>query len=104
MSFPISSAVSSQPANTYASAPAATQQAPPSQPPGDTVALSESAQINQLNGQGQSAIQIAEALGVPLSTVDSDLGIVAATVASTAAAAPAPQAAVASPAHSTSAA
>jgi DNA-binding NarL/FixJ family response regulator len=89
MTFSISGAVSGQPANTYTPAPAATQQAPQPQPSGDTVALSQSAQINQLNLQGQSAKQIAEALGIPVSTVDSDLGIVAATVTSNAAGAPA---------------
>lgn len=80
----ISGTVSAQPVYTPppASAPAATQQAPRSQPSADAVTLSLSAQVSQLRIQGQGPSQIAEALGIPVSTVDSDLGIVATSVAS----------------------
>jgi len=91
MSSPISNALSAQALEPFAAAPAATQHAP--EPAGDTVELSQSAQVNQLSIQGESAQEISQALGIPLSTVDSDLLIVAASVASTAAAVPAPAAA-----------
>ena len=95
MTFSISGAVPGQPANPYTPAPAATQPAPQPQQSGDTVALSQSAQINQLNMLGQSATEIAEALGISISTVDSDLGIVTANVTSTSSA-PVPDATTAS--------
>jgi hypothetical protein len=59
----------------------------------DTVTLSQSAQVDQLNLQGASPTQIAEKLGISLANVDLDLGIVTAaeSVPTTAApAAPAP--------------
>jgi DNA-directed RNA polymerase specialized sigma24 family protein len=76
-----------QPADTTAPAPAVKQQAPQTQP-SDTVTLSQSAQVSQLHEQGQNPSEIAENLGIPVSTVDSDLGIVAATVAAKPTAAP----------------
>src|ERR1700678_4703669 len=83
----ISSVLSVQPAESPAPAPAVTQQ-PPQTEPSDTVVLSQSAQVSQLHQQGQNPSEIAENLGIPVSTVDSDLGIVAAAVASKAAATP----------------
>jgi hypothetical protein len=83
----ISSALSAQPADTPSPASAVTQQVPETQP-SDTVALSQSAQVSQLHQQGQNPMEIAENLGIPVTAVDSDLGIVAAIVASTPAAAP----------------
>jgi DNA-binding CsgD family transcriptional regulator len=99
MMFSIAGALSGQPANTYTSVPTASQQAPqpPPQPSGDTVTLSESAQVSQLNMQGQSSTEIAEALGISVSIVDSDLGIVAANVTSS----PAPAATTAASVTST---
>ena len=91
MVLSISGTVSAQPAYTPspapAPAPAAAQQAPQPQSSADSVTLSLSAQVSQLRIQGQGPSQIAEVLGIPISTVDSDLGIVAATVASQPAAA-----------------
>ena len=84
---PISGVTSGEPANIYDPTQAATKQATPPEPTGDTIALSESAQVNQLNEQGQSAKEISQALGIPISTVNSDLGIIAATAATTATAA-----------------
>lgn len=83
----ISGTLSAQLADTSAPATAVTQQAPQTQP-SDTVTLSQSAQVSQLHEQGQNPSEIAENLGIPVSTVDSDLGIAAATVASKPAAAP----------------
>jgi DNA-binding NarL/FixJ family response regulator len=71
-----------------AAAAAATQPASPAPAPAVTVTLSQSAQVSQLSAQGQSPAQIAEELGIPVSTVDLDLGIVAANAASQVAAAP----------------
>ena len=89
MSSPISGIASAQLADTPARAPVVTKQTPQPDPSVDTVALSQSIQVIQLNQQGQSPSQIAEDLGIPVSTVNSDLGIVAATVTSSAADAPA---------------
>jgi hypothetical protein len=88
MVLSISDTVSAQPAYTPSPgpAPAATQQAPKPQP-SDTVTLSLSAQVSQLRIQGQGPSQIAQLLGIPVSTVNSDLGIVATSVASQPAAA-----------------
>jgi DNA-directed RNA polymerase specialized sigma24 family protein len=86
MVLSISGTVSAQPAYAPSPAPAATQQAPKPQA-SDTVTLSLSAQVSQLRIQGQGPSQIAEALGIPVSTVNSDLGIVATNVASQPAAA-----------------
>jgi hypothetical protein len=86
MVLSISDTVSAQPAYTHSPAPAATQQAPKPQP-SDTVTISLSAQVSQLRIQGQGPSQIAEVLGIPVSTVNSDLGIVATNVASQPAAA-----------------
>jgi hypothetical protein len=49
---------------------------------GDTVTLSQSAQVSQLSELGESASIIAQSLGIPVTTVDLDLGIVAAQTAS----------------------
>jgi hypothetical protein len=50
---------------------------------GDTVTLSEAAQVSQLSGLGESASNIAQSLGIPVATVDLDLGIVATQTTST---------------------
>jgi len=49
---------------------------------GDTVTLSQAAQVSQLGGLGESASNIAQSLGIPVATVDLDLGIVAPQTAS----------------------
>jgi hypothetical protein len=90
MTLSISGIVSGEPADTPARAPVATKQTPQPQPSVDTVTLSQSTQVVQLNQQGQSPSQICEDLGIPVSTVNSDLGIVATTVASNPANAPVP--------------
>jgi DNA-binding NarL/FixJ family response regulator len=77
MTLSISGTLSAQSTDTPAPAQAATPQAPQPQPSSDTVTLSQSAQVSQLHDQGQSPLQIAENLGITVSTVDSDLGIVA---------------------------
>jgi DNA-binding CsgD family transcriptional regulator len=100
----ISGTVSAQPAYTPTSAPAATQEAPQPEPSADTVTLSQSAQVIQLNQQGQIPSQIAANLGIPVSTVDSDLGIAAATGTSKPPAAPVVAAPAATSTKSTSAA
>ena len=87
MTFSIS-AVSTQPVDISAPAPVATRQAPPPQLSSDTVRLSQSAQVSQMYQLGQSTLQIAENLGIPVSTVNSDLVIITApATAATAAAA-----------------
>lgn len=88
MTTSISGTISNQPAYTPAPAPAAPQPAPQPEPSADTVALSQSAQVIQLNQQGQSPSEIAANLAIPVSTVNTDLGITAATIASTPSAAP----------------
>jgi hypothetical protein len=89
MTLAISGTVPAQPYTPSPSpAPVATQPAPQPQASTDTVTLSESAQVSQLSLQGQSPSLIAESLGLPVSTVDLDLGIVAPNLASKPAAAP----------------
>ena len=77
----ISGIGSAQPAYSPTPAPAAPRQAPQPEPSADTVTLSQSAQVIQLNQQGQIPSQIAANLGMPV-------GIAAATVASKPPAAP----------------
>lgn len=84
MTLSISGTVSAQPtSSTFPTpAPTSTEQAPQPQSSADTVTLSElaqsqAAQVSQLTAQGESPSQIAEALDIPLATVDLDLGIVA---------------------------
>jgi DNA-binding CsgD family transcriptional regulator len=84
----ISPVAPDQPANTTASAPAASSQAAPSTPTADTVVLSQPAQVSQLFAEGESPSEIAGSLGISIADVDSDLGILAAQVSSTPAAAP----------------
>jgi len=55
---------------------------PSPESPGDTVTLSQAAQVSQMSGQGESASIIAQSLGIPVATVDLDLGIVATQTAS----------------------
>jgi DNA-binding CsgD family transcriptional regulator len=50
---------------------------PAPQSSGDTVTLTQSAQVSQLRAQGESASSIAQNLGVSVSVVNLDLGIVA---------------------------
>ncbi len=58
--------------------PAPVQVAPPAQQTvGDTVTLSQAAQVGQLSAQGQSASSIAQSLGLSVTMVNLDLGIVA---------------------------
>jgi hypothetical protein len=73
----ISSTLSAGLAATPAPAPAATRQAPTTQSPQDTASVSEAAQVSQMSLQGQSPSQIAASLGIPVSSVNLDLGIVA---------------------------
>jgi hypothetical protein len=80
MTLSISGAASAQPAYTPTSSPTPSQQQ--EEVPSDTVELSQSAQISQMNHQGQSASQIAENLGIAVSLVNLDLGIVATNVVS----------------------
>lgn len=80
----ISGTFSAQSIATFAPAQAARQQALKTQPSPDTVILSQSAQVSQLNELGQSPLQIAGNLGMPVSSVDSDLGIVATNAAAAA--------------------
>jgi hypothetical protein len=77
MSLSISATAPTQAASAPAPAPTTTQ---PSQTQlsADTVTLSLSAQVIQLNQQGKQPAQIALDLGIPLSTVNSDLGLAAA--------------------------
>ncbi len=84
MSLSIAATAPSQAAVAPALAPAATK--PTSQPQlsVDTVTLSLSAQAIQLNLQGQQAPQIAFDLGIPISTVESYLGIAAPGIAAAA--------------------
>ena len=77
MSLSISAAAPTQAANAQALAPAPTKQTSQPQPSVDTVKLSLSAQAIQLNQKGQQAPQIAFDLGIPISTVESYLGIAA---------------------------
>jgi hypothetical protein len=92
MASSISGFAAAQLASPYA-APTTAIVNPPQQPQ-DSVTLSESAQVSQLSTQGQSATEISQNLGIPVATVDSDLGIVVASVAPTIKAAPAPAHAV----------
>ena len=76
MSLSISATAPTQPVNVPAPTPVATKPAVVQpQVSADTVILSLSAQAIQLNQQGQQPPQIAFDLGIPLSTVDSYLGI-----------------------------
>jgi len=88
MTLSISATVSAQMATTAGTAPVATGQIPQPQPPTDTVTISLAAQVTQLKLLGQSSSEIADNLGIPVSMVDSDLGIVATTITSAPAAAP----------------
>jgi hypothetical protein len=73
----ISSVSSSPPASSYTPAqPRAVQPSQP-EPVKDTVKLSQSAKIHLLSHHGQNAKQIALTLSVPLTTVDSYLGVTA---------------------------
>ena len=89
MTLSVSGIVPAQPAETPTPARSAVKQAPQPQPSEDTVAISESAQVSQLITQGLSPAEIADTLGIPVSNVDSDLGIVAANVTSNPTAPPA---------------
>jgi hypothetical protein len=75
MSLSISATAPTQAASATAPAPAATKQQSQPQVSTDTVTLSLSAQVIQLNQQGQQPPQIALILGIPVSAVNSDLGI-----------------------------
>jgi hypothetical protein len=75
MSLSISATAPTPPASAPAPAQAPTKQPPQPQLSPDAVTLSVSAQVIQLNQQGQQPQQIALLLGIPVSTVNSDLGI-----------------------------
>src|SRR5580693_5117764 len=92
MTLSISGTASVQQVDTPAPARAASKPAPPPAPapPTDIVALSLTAQVSQLKTQGLRPSQIADDLGISVTTVNSDLGIVTAAVASTPVAVPAP--------------
>jgi DNA-binding NarL/FixJ family response regulator len=79
MSLSISATLPTQPAIAPSLPPTATKQTLQPQQSADTVTLSQSGQVLQLNQQGQQPPQIALTLGIPLSTVDSYLGITAST-------------------------
>ncbi|WP_433964794.1 hypothetical protein [Tunturiibacter gelidiferens] len=55
---------------------------------GDTVKLSQAAQVHQLKQQGQALSQIASNLGISVATVDGYLGVTVPKAASVATAAP----------------
>jgi len=80
MDFSISNAVAVSPASTaYDSTRVQSQVATPAAVEvTDTVRLSQTAQIHQLIQQGVGAAIIASTLGIPVSSVDSILGIVVA--------------------------
>jgi hypothetical protein len=102
------SAVVPVPVPVPVKAPVPVKVAPASPVEEDTVTLSQSAQVDKLNEEGASPAQIAASLQMAESTVDLDLGIVAATstipVTSVPVAAPAKPAAAATPAPATPAA
>ncbi|MBB5338465.1 helix-turn-helix transcriptional regulator [Tunturiibacter gelidoferens] len=60
---------------------------------GDTVKLSQAAQVHQLKQQGQALSQIASNLGISVATVDGYLGVTVPKAASVATAAPSAKAA-----------
>jgi len=84
----LSVALSAQPAETPTPARSVNTQAPRPQPSEDTVAISESAQVSELNTQGLSPSEIADTLGIPVANVNSDLGFVANGVTSNSTAPP----------------
>jgi hypothetical protein len=73
---PISAVSSTSPSATTSFALPHTHHAP--QPPteDDTVTLSQTAQVSQMNGMGDTPEIIAQSLGLPVSLVNLDLGIV----------------------------
>ncbi len=77
MSIAISSTYSSQTTVDQLLVATAKQAAaqPAAQEEGDTVELSEAAQVSQLSKQGSSPALIAQTLGIPVATVNLDLGI-----------------------------
>jgi DNA-binding CsgD family transcriptional regulator len=89
MTLSVSGVIPAQSAETPAPARSAIEQAPQPQPSEDTVAISESAQVSQLTTQGLSPSEIADTLGISVSNVDTDLGIIAASVTSNPTAPPA---------------
>jgi hypothetical protein len=76
--YPESSAVVPAPVQAPSAAPPAVTPATKI-PDKDAVTLSQAARVDQLSVLGASPAQIADNLGISLSTVDIDLGIVAAT-------------------------
>jgi hypothetical protein len=75
MSLSISGIVLAQAPDAPTPVPAASRLVPQASPSEDTVALSQSALVDQLNLLGQSPLQIAESLGVPVATVNAYLDI-----------------------------
>jgi protein-disulfide isomerase len=82
MDFSISNAVAVSPTSTVYDSPSSTAQshvaASAAAEVPDTVRLSQTAQIHALIQQGLGAAIIASTLGIPVSSVDSILGIVVA--------------------------
>ena len=67
----------------------------PAQAPGDSVKLSQAAQVHLFKQQGQSLSQIAANLGISAATVDGYLGIAVAKAPAAAPSAPSPEPAAA---------
>ena len=100
MSTSVSGVYSAQPAVVPPAVKAPTPGTPAPQTPADTVTLSQAAQVSQLSEQGASPSQISQSLGIAETTVDLDLGVVAASSAPLPAAHPAERT-HAAPAHAT---
>jgi|GEM_PF-3962814 len=81
MPVSISSSFSSQ---AFSASIAAEPVQKAAQPTGDTIKLSQAAQIHQLKQQGQGPSQIASSLGVTVAVVDGYLGVAVPAVSSTA--------------------
>jgi hypothetical protein len=69
--------LSSLDSTSLSSIPPHTHHAPqPSDDPDDTVTLSPTAQVSQMNGMGDTPEIIAQSLGLPIALVNLDLGII----------------------------
>ncbi|NYF89804.1 hypothetical protein RBB79_09605 [Tunturiibacter empetritectus] len=96
MAVSISGSLSSQ---SPVAAPSPSESTPtevvqrPVSAPGDTVKLSQAAQIHLMKQQGQALFQIASNLGIPVATVDGYLGVTVPKAAPAASATPSVKAA-----------
>lgn len=77
MSLSISATLPAEPPPAPAATPTATAHTTAPQIPDDTASVSEAAQVSQLSLEGQNPSQIAASLGIPVSSVNLDLGIAA---------------------------